>query len=252
MSSHNNNPVPWDQLSQPWNIYNMETPTGNLNGGREENSPSPPFQPPKYSIRVAPDKSLRWDPPADSEELAIALSYHFPRPQTLEAKMQAATQKWLHYRRSHHRSTVSLDATQAKVNLNAGKNVYGQIQVLADLEKPLPRLRHPKGNISSIRSYNPREEASCFISLPNPPNSNAREIRMEELNRQPLACSYDPDKPCLISWQVETKDGPHRITKKRRYSDDERRRVAKNRGNACDDHRRRRQKVSVSILKHIP
>jgi hypothetical protein len=231
----------------------MEAPTGYLNGGREENSPSPAFQPPQYAIRVAPDKSLRWDPPADSEELAIALSYHFPRPQTLEAKMQAATQKWLHDRRPRHRSTVSLDGTQAKVNLNARENVYGQIQALADLEKPLPRLRHPKGNVSSIRSYNPRDEASSyFISLPNPLDNNARDIRTEELNQQPLARSCDPDKPCLISWQVETKDSPHRITKKRRYSDDERRRVAKNRGNACDDHRRRRQKVCVSILKHIP
>jgi forkhead transcription factor HCM1 len=57
----------------------------------EEEEVSLSFQPPTYSLSIAPDKTLQWDPPADSEELAIALSYHFPRPQTLEAKMQAAT-----------------------------------------------------------------------------------------------------------------------------------------------------------------
>jgi hypothetical protein len=241
--------MPWDQFSQLWS---MEAPTCHFNDGREENSPSPPFQPPSYAIMVAPDKSLRWDPPADSEELAIALSYHFPRPQTLEAKMQAATQKWLHDRRSRYGSTASLDGTQAKVKRNAGGNVYGRIQVLADLEKPLPRLRHPKGNVSSIRSYNPRDEASsCFISPPKPSNSNARGNRTERPNQQPPALSCHPDKPYLFSWKVETGDGPYRTTKRRRYSEDERRRVAKNRGNACDHHRRRRQKVCFLIPKYV-
>jgi hypothetical protein len=229
----------------------MEAPTGRFNGDREENSPSPPFQPPSYAIRVAPDKSLQWDPPADSEELAIALSYHFPLPQTLEAKMQAATQKWLHDRRSRYATTTSLERTQTKARRNAGQNVYGQIQVLADPERPLPRLRHPKGNVSSIRSYNSRDEVTnCVASPPHPPNGNARNSRPEGSNQQPSGPSRHPDKPCLISWKVETGDNSHRVPKKRRYLEDERLRVAKNRGNACEDHRRRRQKVCFSILKY--
>src|SRR5277367_5877337 len=112
MESHDNNPVQWGQLSPSWSLHSMKAPPSRFDGDREGNSPSPPFQPPPYAIRVAPDKSLRWDPPADSEELAIALSYHFPLPQTLEAKMQAATQKWLRDRRSRHGSTASLERTR--------------------------------------------------------------------------------------------------------------------------------------------
>jgi len=251
MSSHDGNPMRWDQFSQPWSLHSMEAPTGRFNGDRDDNSPSPPFQPPSYAIGVAPDKSLRWDPPADSEELAIALSYHFPLPQTLEAKMQAATQKWLHDKRSCHATTTSLQQAQTKTRRNAGQNVYGQIQVLADPEKPLPKLRHPKGSVSSIRPYNSREgSTNCVASsshLPNPLNRNVRNYRPEGSNQQPTSPSRHLGKPCLISWKVETGDSSHREHKKRRYSEDERLRVAKNRGNACEDHRRRRQKVCFQL-----
>jgi hypothetical protein len=53
------------------------------------------FEPPSYSISHGPDKALQWDPPADSDELAIALSYHFPIQKTLKRKMQAAVEKFL-------------------------------------------------------------------------------------------------------------------------------------------------------------
>jgi hypothetical protein len=53
------------------------------------------FKPPSYTITHGPDKALCWDPPADSEELAIALSYHFPAEKSLKRKMQAATEKFL-------------------------------------------------------------------------------------------------------------------------------------------------------------
>jgi hypothetical protein len=53
------------------------------------------FEPPSYNISHGPDKALQWDPPADSDELAIALSYHFPFQKTLKRKMQAAVEKFL-------------------------------------------------------------------------------------------------------------------------------------------------------------
>jgi hypothetical protein len=53
------------------------------------------FEPPSYNISHGPDKALQWDPPADSDELAIALSYHFPIQKTLKQKMQAAVEKFL-------------------------------------------------------------------------------------------------------------------------------------------------------------
>jgi hypothetical protein len=53
------------------------------------------FEPPSYNISHGPDKALQWDPPADSDELAIALSYHFPVEKTLKRKMQAAMEIFL-------------------------------------------------------------------------------------------------------------------------------------------------------------
>jgi len=53
------------------------------------------FKPLAYNISYGPDKALQWDPPADSDELAIALSYHFPVQKTLKRKMQAAVEKFL-------------------------------------------------------------------------------------------------------------------------------------------------------------
>lgn len=53
------------------------------------------FQPPSYRISHGPDKALRWDPPAGSGDLAIALSYHFPIEKTLKRKMQAAMEEFL-------------------------------------------------------------------------------------------------------------------------------------------------------------
>lgn len=50
---------------------------------------------PTYSISRGVDGILQFDPPVDDEQLAIALSYHFPRPTTLESKMQAAIRIYL-------------------------------------------------------------------------------------------------------------------------------------------------------------
>jgi len=232
----------------------MELPTGRFNGDREEMSPSPAFQPPTYAIRVAQDKSLQWDPPADSEELALALSYHFPLPKTLEAKMQAATKKWLRARAARHSTNTSLVHKHVKAKKLAEKNIYGQIQVLSDQDRQPPRLRHPKGNISSIRSSNSRDESGDRItSSQQPSNCNARDGSTEGCNKNPPALDRRLDIPRVISWKVDTGEIAQRTAKKRPYSDNERLMVAKNRGNACADHRRRRQKVKFPFqgLRYI-
>jgi hypothetical protein len=69
------------------------------------------FRPPSYNITHGPDKALQWDPPADSDELAIALSYHFPVEKTLKRKMQAAVEKFLRQERPNR--------------LNCGKHIEG-------------------------------------------------------------------------------------------------------------------------------
>lgn len=53
------------------------------------------FEPPEYKLRRGHDRTLEWEPPADSEELAIALSWHYPMERSLVGKMQAAIRSFL-------------------------------------------------------------------------------------------------------------------------------------------------------------
>ena len=57
------------------------------------------FEYPEYKLTYAHDFTLQWDPPADSKELAIALSWHFPKERSIESKMQAATKRFLRLER---------------------------------------------------------------------------------------------------------------------------------------------------------
>lgn len=58
-----------------------------------------------YTVRLSKDSTLQWDLPAGSDELAIALSYHFPLEKGVEKKMQAATKDFM------KRRIVTLSAT---------------------------------------------------------------------------------------------------------------------------------------------
>ncbi len=75
--------------------YRMSDPFSNEPSRDRNRRDDSVFHPPSYNISHGPDKALQWDPPADSDELAIALSYHFPIQKTLKKKMQAAVEKFL-------------------------------------------------------------------------------------------------------------------------------------------------------------
>ena len=57
------------------------------------------FEPPEYELTRAQGHTLQWHPPPDSEELAIALSWHFPMEKTILGKMQAAIKRFLQLER---------------------------------------------------------------------------------------------------------------------------------------------------------
>jgi hypothetical protein len=85
--------------------------------------PSPPsVDPPEYKIMSRKDGSLRWYPPAGSAELALALSYHFPRQDTLEDKMQAAILRYIRASKktaSQHSLNTTLLGGQTKFKISA-------------------------------------------------------------------------------------------------------------------------------------
>jgi hypothetical protein len=48
-----------------------------------------------YKISYNDDKTLQWHPPVGSDELAVALSYHFPEEKDMKEKMRAAIKEFL-------------------------------------------------------------------------------------------------------------------------------------------------------------
>ena len=101
------------------------------------------FKPPRYQIFYASDQTLQWDPPADSRELAEALSYHFPIEKSLKSKMQAATRVFLQNRK---RSKSIGEAAQPLVPRDVSKNrdpttEKGPATKLAQIDLRIPHKR---------------------------------------------------------------------------------------------------------------
>jgi hypothetical protein len=163
---------------------------------------SPPVDPPVYIITSGSDGVLRWHPPAGSAELALALSYHFPRPETLEDKMQAAILRYIRASKkqaSHKSPRASLVESQTKFK----------------------------------------------IMLP----SQTQAVVIDDLLSQTFTASYDtnassqPLRTSNLVWNVSTGEELLGKPKKRQYTQEEQAEITKNRGNACDYHRRTKKKV---------
>jgi hypothetical protein len=88
--------------SEPSDIYSisklLESPNAAVqNGGYQSD-----FRRSKLARRYFPSCwiiTLQWDPLAGSQELALALSYHFPQEKDVESKMGAAVKSFLRARR---------------------------------------------------------------------------------------------------------------------------------------------------------
>lgn len=189
------------------------------------------FEPPEYEISYGEDHTLQWDPPAGSKELAVALSYHFPMGD-LESKMRAATKGFLkaeakrypeRLRGTHHRSSHSRSSHHQSSEENVLKT----------------SLQQPKVMNASSRSNN------------NSPTDIPIEPEHQDPGHTPpttdVEVSPGPHQELeFVSWKPEIL-GFKKTAPKRRYEKEEREKVAANRGYACEEHQRRKMKVSINL-----
>ena len=171
-----------------------------------------------YKISVAEDGTLQWDPPAGSQELALALSYHYPVERDVAGKMRAAVKTFLRARR----------------RAESGGGLSG--------EHPSGKSRPKGGGLEGVKEANGVEKNG---------NGNARSqsSKTEEslhdskkaVNKDSAAVTAKGGLEVLI-WDPKLK-GVKRQGRKRPYEKVEGAKVAANRGYVCDEHRRQKMKV---------
>jgi hypothetical protein len=179
------------------------------------------FEPPEYRIFHASDHTLQWEPPAGSKDLAIALSYHFPLQKDLESKMRVAMMEFLQI--------------EARILKEPGKSGLGTRSRLKERES---------STIEGLVAVQSKAQEM-------PSNHMVKETQIRP--------SQDTSKPSTISEPtleiIVWNEDPESLTtgrKKRRYERSEAAKVAANRGYACEEHRKRKIKVSVSKAFLLP
>jgi hypothetical protein len=203
------------------------------------------FKPPRYQIFYASDQTLQRDPPADSRELAEALSYHFPIEKSLKCKMQAATRVFLQNRK---RSKSIGEAAQPLVPRDVSIN------------RDPTTEKGPASKASADQPTDPAQKSTFRETLyatnfpidsrPLPHSSSRedspRQPSQDNVMRNPEAMgSMPPSSSCRnITWSYNSGVKPR--GRKRRYAKDEAAKVAANRGMACEEHQRRKVKASYS------
>jgi hypothetical protein len=188
------------------------------------------FEPPEYEISYREDHTLQWDPPAGSKELAVALSYHFPMGD-LESKMRAATKKFLKAEAKRYSEKVR------------EKNVRTFEEKLESVLKTSLQRQQPTSMNSRL---NPNSSESC-TSVPNEPDHGLLQVPDHSLPCIRMEISPGSNQELkIVSWKPEIL-GFKKTAPKRRYEPEEREKVAVNRGYVCEEHRRRKMKVSTKF-----
>ncbi|KAF4631884.1 hypothetical protein G7Y89_g6244 [Cudoniella acicularis] len=176
----------------------------------EKTRQSSVFEPPEYKLSRGHDRTLEWDPPADSEELAIALSWYFPMENSLVGKMQAAIRRFLQAERKNHTS-----------------HIFSKVcsQEAGPTRQPLTEQLTPEHHVNgSPTQYVPiRSSGKC---MPSPGKISL------------LKAVTTPKFRAWIPGMSELKP----TGRKRKYGQEEAVKVARNRGNACEEHRRLKTK----------
>lgn len=187
----------------------------------ERNVRSPSFEVPEYHITFQDDGTLQWAPPAASMELALALSYHFPKQKTLEDKMQAAMRRFL--RASKKRSTQ----TQHDKSASAVGEAGSKMSEATPLDSFIPETALAASKVTLAGSM---VNHNLIVRSPLPksiPNSGSQSAGMSQ-----------------VIWKADTGEEVHLKPKKRQYAEAERIKVGTNRGKVCEEHRQKKQKVS--------
>ena len=176
---------------------------------------------PTYRITRAPDLTLIYDPPIGSQELSDALSCHYPFHKGLQQKLQQA----------------SLDF------LLSGK---GGIPV------SVPHLGISSNSSIQLAQSSPPPSTPHITYTPPIPTTHYSQTSYSTVSArgQPLRPGSNHNTPFQFTvWDIKTGKSPVAKLKGRTkgLEASERARVAKNRGNACDVHRRRRTTASLRL-----
>jgi hypothetical protein len=193
------------------------------------------FDPPTYEISYASDKTLKWDPPQGSKDLAVALSYYFPMERDLKSKMRAATRKFLkaEAKKELAKSKPNEGKTRQEEDL-VGECVLEKAQVFESTPSRL-EMESPSSAPTSSNS-----STGVSISKPLAPGQSEFmvDLQKDNFSRKPVAAPME-----ILRWNPASEQSNRR--KKRPYGNAERAKVAANRGNACEEHRRMKSKVCV-------
>lgn len=191
--------------------------------GSASSLPTPPSQLklPTYQITRAADLTLIYDPPIGSQELSDALSCHYPFLRGLQQKIQQASIDFLKSEKSRSikpaldlaTPTSNSPTRTAELSLSPS-TLYGA--------SSLPSPSHP----------------TSHTNRPLRPIITAKDWRLKSQHRPVVSGQPTP-------WDVKT--GKASVRKRRGRTGgleaSERQRVAKNRGSACERHRKSRTKV---------
>jgi len=192
----------------------------------------------EYTISFNEDNTLEWNPPVGSKELAIALSYHFPKEEKLEKKMQTATMKFL--RAEHQRNRQLLTAAAPGGSIPRHDYSSGDESINGPLAMCETSHKEPE---NSDRGPVPQSKPSLPSPSIKPAKTNMAREEIDVTETKPT-----PGALKIVSWGPYDKET--RKTKKRRYGSEERVKVASNRGYACDEHRRQKVKVTIPHFHH--
>lgn len=216
---------------------------GGVRATRDQASPSPPFEPPTYSITMGGDKTLQWHPPVDSQELAWALSYHFPRPSSLEGKMRAAMADFMKQPRKSSPPGPAPNELSPSPPWSAGAE---------------RTLRHVRGEVSSARvlsgdelraaAKSQAQSQAQSLAQARPSFAAPAQAQAPPAHDKPKAAAQRPAKfssffPGMSTFRLESGERHPVKPRKRPYSEQEKAQVARNRGNVCSFHKKRKQKV---------
>ena len=204
------------------------------------------FEPPSYAISYVSDRtghSLEWNPPLGSKELAIALSYHFPLEKNLAGQMRAAIQR---YRKAESKkipvTTSSLESPADTVHEIGTDNLIKSASNTRLSTAPSPENIELK--FKNDISASVVNKSVAIASLLHNQGQSAFYVDIPG----PAAISGTISVPPLEiqRWMPTVGESPKR--KKRRYGKEEGAKVAANRGNACQKHQKRKEKVFLSQI----
>jgi len=209
----------------------------------QESRESSVFEPPQYSITHGPDHTLQWDPAADSEKLAIALSYHFPKEKTLQSKMQAAMKRFL----------------KAETKKMSKKAVVLNDPVLRQ-EIITPNTTNSTTTKEESGAINPNLQPKTGDSKPGGSNGTHDQVPHDELSALTQSTSEDQTQHSnsdrnattlnsslkFVPWDPEARAFKEKAKRRRLEKEEEAPKVAANRGKVCEKHRRQKVKVCQS------